>query len=48
MEEHGRSFVLTKIGKKKEKKRKEKKMLEDGRLPWVHGREGAGPEELMK
>ena len=23
-------------------------MLKDRRLPWVHGREGAGPEELMK
>ena len=23
-------------------------MLKDRRLPWVHGREGADPEELMK
>jgi len=22
-------------------------MLEDGCLPWVHGKEGVGPEELM-
>ena len=28
-------------------KKKEKKMSEDGRSPWVHGREGAGPEETM-
>ena len=53
VEEHSRSFIFAKIGKKekkktKEKKRKDQKMLEDGRLPWVHEREGAGPEELMK
>ena len=28
-----------------DQKEKEKKMLEDGRLPWVHGREGAGPRQ---
>ena len=43
MGEHGRSIVFTKIVRKI----KEKKMLEDGRLPG-YMREGAGPEELMK
>ena len=37
MEEHGRPIVFTRIVCKK---RKEKEMLEGGRLPWVHGREG--------
>ena len=27
-------------------KKKEIEMVEDGRLPWVHGCEGADPEEL--
>ena len=39
-------YLLNQCVKKKEKK--EKKKLEDGRLPQVHGREGTGPEELMK
>ena len=47
MEEHGRSFIFTKVVKKK-KKRKEKKTSEHGRSPWLNGKEGAGPEETMK